>query len=251
MQGWPISPPKVVVATPAALLNHLFAYDPKRKRRIAFVRDCKYVVSYLQCGCVGMFVRCACVYCFQRNKNIGTTAQCFDEQVFDEADMLLSGGFENQVMRLLNMFRLEEKQLSKSQSGRSTIERVDFRPWTDFEPTEPTAEDVHDAEDKEENPDSHDEDEEADSSDDEADGKLNIKQSKHKDWMRSRKVYTRSKQYIFAAATLPENGKKTPGAVLKRILPDATYVNGLFLHRQNPKYGQTRSFSAQVFLCIL
>lgn len=197
-QGWPISPPKVVVATPAALLNHLFAYDPKRKRRIAFVRDCKYVV-------------------------------------FDEADMLLSGGFENQVMRLLNMFRLEEKQLSKSESGRGTIERVDFRPWTDFEPTEPTAEDVDDAKDKEENPDSHDEDEEADSSDDEADGKSNTKQSKHKDWLRSRKVYTRSKQYIFAAATLPENGKKTPGAVLKRILPDAKYVNGLFLHRQNPK----------------
>lgn len=137
------------------------------------------------------------------------------------------------------MFRLEEKQLSKAQSGRSTIERVDFRPWTDFEPAEPTAEDVHDNEDKEENPDSHDEDEEADSSDDEVDGKSNTKQSKHKDWLRSRKVYTRSKQYIFAAATLPENGKKTPGAVLKRILPDAKWANGLFLHRQNPKYGQT------------
>eukprot|EP00250_Pteridium_aquilinum_P019845 c24600_g1_i1 orf=474-2315(-) len=197
-QGWPISPPHVVVATPAALLNHLFAYDPKRKRRNAFVRDVKYVV-------------------------------------FDEADMLLSGGFENQVMRLLHMFRLEEKQLSKSQSGTSIPEKVDFRPWTDFEPVEPTAEDVPDTEDKEENPDTDVQDEEDDSGDDEADEKSSTKKSRHKDWLRSRKVYVRSKQYVFAAATLPENGRKTPGAVLKRLLPDAKWVNGLFLHRQNPK----------------
>lgn len=44
VQGWPIYPPDIVVATPAALLNHLFAYDPRRRRRNAFVRDVKYVV---------------------------------------------------------------------------------------------------------------------------------------------------------------------------------------------------------------
>ncbi|KAI5054992.1 hypothetical protein GOP47_0030137, partial [Adiantum capillus-veneris] len=199
-QGWPISPPHIVVATPAALLNHLFAYDPKRKRRDAFVRD----------------VNCV---------------------VFDEGDMLLSGGFENQVMRLLNMFRLEEKQLSKAQSGTNTAEVVDFRPWTDFAPAEPSPEDIaaSEAEDTEKNLDIDAEGEEGESSDDQVDERTRTKQNRHKDWLRSRKVYTRSKQYIFAAATLPENGRKTPGAVLKRILPDAKWVNGLFLHRRNPK----------------
>lgn len=197
-QGWPISPPDIVVATPAALLNHLFAYDPRRRRRNAFVRDVKYVV-------------------------------------FDEADMLLSGGFENQVMRLLNMFRLEEKQRSKSQPGGTTSESVDLRPWTEFEPAELTAEDAPDTEDREESLGSDDEDQEAESSDDDTDERLKPKKNKHKDWLRSRKAYTRSKQYIFAAATLPENGKKTPGAVLRRVLPEAKWVNGLFLHRQNPR----------------
>ncbi|CAN0925631.1 DEAD-box ATP-dependent RNA helicase 22 [Linum grandiflorum] len=34
-------------------------------------------------------------------------------------------------------------------------------------------------------------------------------------WRRVKRVYDRSKQYIFVAATLPVNGKKTAGAVLK------------------------------------
>ncbi|MCO5550243.1 hypothetical protein L7F22_003726 [Adiantum nelumboides] len=202
-QGWPIFPPHIVVATPAALLNHLFAYDPKRKRRNAFVRDVKYVV-------------------------------------FDEADMLLSGGFENQIMRLLNMFRLEEKQLSKAQSSTNITEVVDLRPWTDFEPTEPSPEDVVASESEDEKSLVADtEGEEVESSDDESDEKARTKRNRHRDWLRSRKVYTRSKQYIFAAATLPENGRKTPGAVLKRLLPDAKWANGLFLHRRNPKYVPT------------
>lgn len=196
-QGWPVAPPDLVVATPAALLNNLFTYDPKRKRRNAFVRDVKYVV-------------------------------------FDEADMLLSGGFENQVLRLLNLFRFEEKQLSKSRSEESTSESIDSRPWTDFEPIEPTLEDESAIEDVEECP-GTDEDEEVESGAIEADGILKPEQKQKRDWFRARKVYKRSKQYIFAAATLPENGKKTPGAVLKRLFPDAKWVNGLFLHRHNPR----------------
>jgi hypothetical protein len=60
-------------------------------------------------------------------------------QVLDETDMLLGGAFIRQVGRLIDMFRLEEKQLSrdweleKVQGIGSTKE---FQPWTDFQPTE-------------------------------------------------------------------------------------------------------------------
>lgn len=58
---------------------------------------------------------------------------------------------------------------------------------------------------------------------------------KKKDWRRVRKIYQRSKQYIFVAATLPINGKKTAGAVLKQMFPDAHWVSGSFLHCHNPR----------------
>ena len=45
--------------------------------------------------------------------------------------MLLSGGFENQVMRLIHMFRLKEKQAAISAASDSTSDSVDFRPWTE------------------------------------------------------------------------------------------------------------------------
>lgn len=196
-QGWPIAPPDVVVATPAALLNNLFAYDPRRRRRNAFLRDVKCVV-------------------------------------FDEADMLLSGGFENQVIRLLNMFRLEEKQVSKVMQGESAIDSKDVRPWTDFEPAESTLEDEL-AVENEEGCHGQDENHETELCTVEAETSSKSEQNRKKDWLRSRKTYARSKQYVFAAATLPENGKKTPGAVLKRLFPEAIWVNGLFLHRHNPR----------------
>lgn len=48
-QGWPSEPPQVVVATPAALMNQLFAADPRRMRRAAFVRDLAMLVSGPSC----------------------------------------------------------------------------------------------------------------------------------------------------------------------------------------------------------
>lgn len=56
-----------------------------------------------------------------------------------------------------------------------------------------------------------------------------------KGWRRVREYYNRSKQYIFVAATLPENGKRTAGGVLKRIFPEANWVSGNYLHRHNPR----------------
>ncbi|KAF9605035.1 hypothetical protein IFM89_013201 [Coptis chinensis] len=62
------------------------------------------------------------------------------------------------------------------------------------------------------------------------------KPNRHKDWIRATKIYERSKQYIFVAATLPLNGKKTAGGVLKWMFPDANWVSGSYLHCHNPKY---------------
>lgn len=56
-----------------------------------------------------------------------------------------------------------------------------------------------------------------------------------KGWRRVRKIYSRSKQYIFIAATLPVNGKKTAGGILKYMFPDAIWVSGNFLHRNSPR----------------
>lgn len=194
-QGWPVVQPDVLISTPGTLLNWLFAFDPRRWRRTAFVRDVKYVV-------------------------------------FDEADMLLCGSFKNQIIRLINMFQLEEKQLSKAmESGFDGSGEVDSMSWIDFKPEEDKqlnlvsdgeSEDLHDA--------FNDEDEH---SEEKLDGPY-----KKKDWLRSRKIYKRSKQYIFVAATLPESGKKTAGGMLKRLYPEATWVSGSFLHRHNPRLEQ-------------
>ncbi len=56
------------------------------------------------------------------------------------------------------------------------------------------------------------------------------------DWLKARKAYKRSKQYIFVAATLPQAGKRTPGAVLKQKFPEASWVNGHLLHCHNPRF---------------
>ncbi|MCI21062.1 DEAD-box ATP-dependent RNA helicase 22-like, partial [Trifolium medium] len=57
---------------------------------------------------------------------------------------------------------------------------------------------------------------------------------KRSDWRRVRKHFERSKQYVFVAATLPVNGKKTAGALLKHMFPNAEWVSGNYLHCHNP-----------------
>lgn len=43
-EGWPVNPPDIVVASVASLLNQLFSFDPKHRRRTAFLRDVKWLV---------------------------------------------------------------------------------------------------------------------------------------------------------------------------------------------------------------
>ncbi|KAK1273529.1 DEAD-box ATP-dependent RNA helicase 22 [Acorus gramineus] len=193
-QGWPVAAPDIVVSTPASLLNYLFALDPERQRRPKFLRSVKYVV-------------------------------------FDEADLLLCGSFQHQVVRLINMLRYEEKMLSKkAESALDNSTDLPIKPLMDFE---------HPHEDDEEQQSNHNlEEEDVDVESDHEDFKnedIKVRTGERRDWRRVREVYTRSKQYIFVAATLPGNGKKTAGGVLRRMFPDASWVSGNFLHCHNPR----------------
>lgn len=145
--------------------------------------------------------------------------------MFDEADLLLCGSFQNQVVRLINMLRYDEKHSSQTsqsaadspaEAGSESLLHVGLADEGDLlgANAKDFESDVEDEESEEEN--------EAGS-------------IKKKDWRRIRKDYDRSKQYIFVAATLPVNGKKTAGAVLKRMFPDANWVSGSYLHCHNPR----------------
>lgn len=207
-QGWPTHLPDVVVATPAALMNNLFGFDANRRRRMAFVRAVRMVV-------------------------------------FDEADMLLGGGFVRDVGRLIDLFRLEEKRISKLRELEASQEetKVELREdefrrvWTEGE-NELESEDEGGAGDEREDEEIHDNSgnsllfqqravENAPSSN-------NASMQRRADWLRSKKQYKRSKQYIFVAATLPQAGKSSPAAVLKQKFPSMAWVNGNLLHRHNP-----------------
>ncbi|KAM2636218.1 hypothetical protein EV1_020875 [Malus domestica] len=184
-QGWPVSEPDIIVSTPAALLNNI---DPKNFRRMDFIRSVKYVV-------------------------------------FDEADMLLSGGYQNKVIRLIHMLRFDEKLLSRiSEENLSEPNSSHFEDEDDLQ-TEDIFEEEGDSEgDSEEDGSVHEE--------------VEAGRVKSSDWRRVRKVYKRSKQYIFVAATLPANGKRTAGAVLKKMFPEADWVSGNYLHCHNPRLKQ-------------
>ncbi|XP_015957019.1 DEAD-box ATP-dependent RNA helicase 22 isoform X1 [Arachis duranensis] len=187
-QGWPIREPDIIVTTPAALLNYV---DTDRSRRMEFMRGVKYVV-------------------------------------FDEADMLLCGSFQNKVIRLLNLLRFDEKLLSRAKESTGDLPE---KPESSL-----SADDA--LEDEEEHPPEAMSEEDDDTHEDIVDTNNEAKSVKQKDWRRVRKTYKRSKQYIFVAATLPVNGKKTAGAMLKHMFPDATWVSGNYLHCHNPRLEQ-------------
>uniref|UniRef100_A0A0D9XDC0 RNA helicase n=1 Tax=Leersia perrieri TaxID=77586 RepID=A0A0D9XDC0_9ORYZ len=188
-KGWPAVRPDILVATPAALLNYLFDYDPEKRRRERFLRNVKFIV-------------------------------------FDEADMLLCGSFENQVIRLIHMLRFDEKLLSRMEDSGKEISLGDNNEY--HEDSDSETESVELSADDEENEDGLVQDR-----------PVKVENAhvgaRKKDWRRVRKVYRRSKQYVFVAATLPQSGKKTAGGVLKRMFPNAVWVSGAYLHRHNPR----------------
>lgn len=142
--------------------------------------------------------------------------------MFDEADMLLSGGYQNKVIRLIHMLRFDEKLLSRSNEQ-------------NLPESETSSHFSSEDEDNLQDEDLSEEEGDAVENDD-LDEELEAGHVKSTDWRRVRKVYKRSKQYIFVAATLPVNGKRTAGAVLKKMFPEANWVSGNYLHCHNPRY---------------
>ncbi|KAM7250459.1 hypothetical protein ACFE04_022342 [Oxalis oulophora] len=197
-QGWPLDKPDILVSTPAALLNNM---NPKIYNRMDFLRGVKHVV-------------------------------------FDEADMLLCGSFQNQVIRLINMFRFEEKVLSRMSN--SKVEN----PSTELDSCSLTNDYLEEEGLQNEYDSDEDEDEDGTSEGDpevedlKENHKTNDRSTRRTDWRRAREIYKRSKQYIFVAATLPINGKQTAGGLLKKIFPEASWVSGSYLHCHNPRLEQ-------------
>ncbi|KAF3431326.1 hypothetical protein FNV43_RR26057 [Rhamnella rubrinervis] len=189
-QGWPVNKPDIIVSTPASLLNTI---EPNKSRRFEFMRGVKYVV-------------------------------------FDEADMLLCGSFQNKVIRLINLLRFDEKQLSWSKESAQVVPMdLEFETSSHFSSEDEedlTTEVISEGE------------ESSEGAVDDVQEDVQAGPVKRTDWRRVRKHYDRSKQYIFIAATLPMNGKKTAGAVLKKMFPDANWVSGNYLHRHNPRLKQ-------------
>lgn len=145
--------------------------------------------------------------------------------------MLLCGSFQNQVIRLINIFRFDEKQLSlmkDSKTGKAEDSNPDSLVDCDAEDDESLPADSGGEEDE-------DVDEDADDGATVESFKSESEPISRKGWRRVRKVYKRSKQYVFVAATLPANGKQTAGGVLKRMFPDASWVSGNYLHCHNPR----------------
>nr|AKF43370.1 DEA(D/H)-box RNA helicase family protein [Pelargonium fulgidum] len=194
-QGWPVKKPDIIVSTPAALLNNI---NPEKQRRLEFLRDVKYVV-------------------------------------FDEADMLLCGGFQNQIIRLIDMLRFDEKLLSRTK--KSTPERaMDSNDYPLLHVDSLAEEDLPTGSISVGEEDSRDE-----AVIDDLPGKIeagSVQRKDRRDWWIARKFYERSKQYVFVAATLPVNGKKTAGSVLKLKFPEANWVTGNYLHYHNPRMEQ-------------
>lgn len=155
------------------------------------------------------------------------------EQVFDEADMLLCGSFENQIIRLIHMLRFDEKLLSRAEDSGKEVPLEGSDEYHEDSGSESA--EVSDIDD--ENEDGHIQD-----------GAVKVENAHvgaRKDWRRVRKVYRRSKQYVFVAATLPQSGKKTAGGVLKRMFPSAVWVSGAYLHRHNPRYALCLTVSSE------
>lgn len=133
------------------------------------------------------------------------------------------------------MLRFDEKQLSRLKSAVTGAEDASSFSMK----TSDTEDDLEAASDTEEDLEDNLNLEEAEDDDDGSSVEDSLTESgirKQRDWRRVRKIYDRSKQYIFVAATLPVNGKRTAGGTLKRMFPDANWVSGNYLHRHNPRF---------------
>jgi superfamily II DNA/RNA helicase len=172
----------VVVATPARLLEELFAFSSGRWRSHAYPAAVHAVRTV----------------------------------VVDEADMLLTGGFEQPLKRIVQLFDRAEAALAEG--------LVPAGPPPEIEhPAEHGVWDMRDAQAEEgQQQQGYPEAEEAAPA-----GAL----PPDADNAASQLPQLPLRQYVFAAATIHSSGKRTPGETLRLGFPDAVWVAGPRLHR--------------------
>ena len=147
--------------------------------------------------------------------------------VFDEADMLLSGGYLKPVRGVFDVLYREEKLAALGRTAPPPDADADAEPGWEGDAGRGAK--------------AYDRDWRKDHADIPA--KANISTSgpalggKGRVGVGEGRDFRR--QYVFAAATVMRAGKKTPGAMIKYGFPDATWVEGRRLHRSVASVEQT------------
>ena len=186
--GTPFNPPDVYVTTPARAVEDLLHHREGAWRRGSFA----------------------------------STARTVRHVVFDEADMLFSGGYLKPLRMCFDVLYREEKLASEGFFVDAPTE-VEWdgdaeRDEASFERDWRKDHDAPRASQGRRTPGPA------------LGGKGRVGLGEGRDFRR---------QYIFAAATVMSNGKKTPGAMIKYGFPDARWIEGRRLHRSVASVNQT------------
>ena len=168
----------MVVATPARLLEELFAFSSGR----------------------------------WRSHSYPSAVHAVRAVVVDEADMLLTGGFEQVLKRVVQLFDRAEQARAAGLLPSGPAPDIE-------EPANARADwDMRDAA-------------EAEAAEPGRDGGAEPRPAPADAPTAPAVPDAPTRQYIFAAATIHSSGKRTPGETLKLGFPDATWVAGPRLHR--------------------
>ncbi len=180
-----------------------------------------------------------------RRGNFSPTVPGVRHVVFDEADMLLGGGYLKPVRALFDVLYREEKLAAMglvtvnedpgdegNPSDRETIE-PESEGWTGDADRAPATDtrawrDEHDRDLRRKESKSIPKN--ISTSGPALGGKGRVGVGAGREFRR---------QYVFAAATVMSSGKKTPGAMIRYGFPDATWVEGRRLHRSVASVRQT------------
>lgn len=156
-----------------------------------------------------------------RRGSFAPVARTLRHVVFDEADMLFSGGYLKPLRACFDVLYREEKLASEgfflrggNQDGAPEWEGDAERDESSYD--RDWRRDHHDARDRRRGP--------------ALGGKGRVGVGEGRDFRR---------QYVFAAATVMSNGKKTPGAMIRYGFPDAEWIEGRRLHRSVASVNQT------------
>ena len=177
----PTSPPDVMVTTPATLLG-VSDWFGKQKNRQRFVRTMRVVV-------------------------------------FDEADVLLSGGLQEDILTLLEWLRIDDKWKRQDEREEGKDREQDAASSSSSPsppPSSPT--DTYRL---------YDDDEEED--DDSSPAQQEQEVVSADDDVQSLK-WRGPRTYVFAGATIPDRGKGSVAGMLRQRYPDAKWARGPRLH---------------------